>query len=279
MKNIKWSRFFIVVVGVFMCSACNGTVTREIRHSGFSLSNTTFICDSLTPKDDSDTSYKKLKYLGNTFAITEDGSVYELSLGQKYSNNQNCKKADFSLEVVSMLDNKVLKASDGNLYYASGQAGVAAYSLVTVNDNSYSIYQLLLGDGTNLKAITVDSGAGIYYVLKNDGNVYQYTITRPNIQADYQISSTNIVYDSKKYGNIIDFNYSSGAMSSIFLRTDSKFYRMKATNREECSKYADVSCKYEMAQDEALGTYYDKILGYNGSLLITTYGKEFTALG
>ena len=51
---------------------------------------------------------------------------------------------------------------------------------------------------------------------------------------------------------------------------------MKITNAEKCKKYADVACKYELQEDEVFETYKDKILTFNGSTLITTYGKTFS---
>ena len=93
--------------------------------------------------------------------------------------------------------------------------------------------------------------------------------------------------DFKKVGNgkyfnvrpensqfLIDFNY-NGSSTSTFVKTENSYYRMKVTNSEECSKYADVNCVYEMALDDKLTEEYDQILAYNGSTLITKYGKIF----
>lgn len=52
---------------------------------------------------------------------------------------------------------------------------------------------------------------------------------------------------------------------------------MQKTNEEECTKYADVACKYTMKKDETLTKYYKtepKILYYGPSILITTYKKN-----
>ena len=38
MKNIIKSTLFIVVVGL-MCTACQGDVTRDLRHEGYSIGN------------------------------------------------------------------------------------------------------------------------------------------------------------------------------------------------------------------------------------------------
>ena len=54
---------------------------------------------------------------------------------------------------------------------------------------------------------------------------------------------------------------------------------MMATNREECSKYIDVTCTYEMSLDKGLTDHQNRILGFSGSYLITTYGKQFNVTG
>ena len=50
---------------------------------------------------------------------------------------------------------------------------------------------------------------------------------------------------------------------------------MQVTNSEECYKYADVACKYEMLKDEKLTEEKDRIMAYSGSTLITNYGRVF----
>ena len=49
MKN-KLLKLLMIIVLVTICTACNGSVTREIRHAGFSIGNK-FICDKFYPQD------------------------------------------------------------------------------------------------------------------------------------------------------------------------------------------------------------------------------------
>lgn len=275
MKN-KIRFVLLLVVVIFGCSACNGDITRGIRHAGFSVSGDDFVCEPLYPSDADDNNYEKIKYLDSSFAVTDEGNVYELSMGQKFSNDKNCKKAKYDLGVVAIFDNKIVKADNGKYYYIVSQNNAAAYSEVTVNDNAYEIYNLLLADSTILKVVTIDQSNGIYYVLKNDGNVYKYIITRASSQEAYSIASTAIVYNKGDFGGaIVDFN-EAGEHPSTFIKTSNAIYRMQATNKEKCSKYADVVCKYKLKKDATLTEYNDKLLAYNGSLLITDYGKIFS---
>ena len=68
----------------------------------------------------------------------------------------------------------------------------------------------------------------------------------------------------------------AGEHPSTFIKTSNAIYRMQATNKEKCSKYADVVCKYKLKKDATLTEYNDKLLAYNGSLLITDYGRVFS---
>lgn len=264
----------LILFIAFFCAGCdiiNSGTTRDIRHSGFSLSNAEFECPSLLPSDDG---YEKIKYLTGTTAITTDGSIYLLSFGQKYSNNLNCMKADFKPKVVSIFDNKVFKADDGNIYYLVSSGDAVAFSVVPESDSNYAIYKIILDDEEVLKATTVNQDSNSYYVLKKDGSIYNYIVPKDN---GVSISSTSVVYSKNSYGgSIIDFNY-VGKAPGTFIRTNNQIFRMLSINREECSKYVDIECKYEMMLDEGLTKHNDKILGFSGSFLITTYGKEFSA--
>ena len=120
MKN-KIRFFLLLVVVIFGCSACNGDITRGIRHAGFSVSGDDFVCEPLYPSDADDNNYEKIKYLDSSFAVTDEGNVYELSMGQKFSNDKNCKKAKYDLGVVAIFDNKIVKADNGKYYYIVSQ--------------------------------------------------------------------------------------------------------------------------------------------------------------
>ena len=47
-------------------------------------------------------------------------------------------------------------------------------------------------------------------------------------------------------------------------------------NEEECSKYVDVPCEYEIGVDTTLTENLDRIVIYNGKKLFTNYGRIFT---
>ena len=270
-KIVLFSLLFLIV---FLCSACNGSVTRDIRHAGFSVSNK-FICDDFYPSNKDDTSYKKIKYLTSNNIIDRDGYIYEISLDQVYSNKMNCKKANTDIIVNAVFDNKIVKGKNNKYYYLTEGNNISSYSLVPETDNSYELYNLLLKDEDVLKVITADNSKGIYYVLKSDGSVYSYTINRANYNSPLKVVNKVIVYDRYDYkSRIIDFNY-SGEAASTYVKTETDVYRMKVVN-EECKKYADVTCNYKMTKDEMFEKYYNRIIAFNGNVLITDYKQVFT---
>ena len=272
--------FLIVFMFVIVfCSGCEGDITRSLRYEGFSVGGD-FSCDEFMPEDKDDTSYKKIRYLTSSSIISEDGELYEISLGQKYANNSNCKKADTDLDVVSLFDDKVFKSSDGKYYYLKddGTRG-EKYTEVASNDSDYPIIDLLLKQTGTYKVNTVDSKAGIYYALKNDGNVYSYKVVQADRNTPPAIESMTMVYNKNDFsGSIIDFNYYGENSGSTFVMSDSKAFKMYVKNEKECTKYADVACKFEMREFESYTENKDYILAYNGSLLITTYGKTFNVI-
>lgn len=274
MKNkLKVFGLFLgVVLFVSGCDFFYADTTRDIRHSGYSVSNAEFECPPLLP---SDAGYEKIKFFSNIYAITTDGKFYTLSLSKKYTNDLNCKIPDnfASKSITAIMDNKIVKTSDDRLYYISGDG--VAYTEVPTSDSNYDIYKTLLSDSSVLKVVTVDSSNGYYYVLKSDGNVYNIVVIKENGVAS-QISSS-VVYGKSNYGgNIVDFNF-AGDSSATYVRTETQIFRMMAQNKEDCTKYADVTCKYEMELDEGLSEHLDEIIGFSGNFLITDYGKEFSA--
>ena len=265
---------FSLLLGMmaFICTACDGDVTRALRHDGFSVGGD-IVCEAFIGENATET----VKYLTSKHIITTSGRIYELSLGQQYSSKSNCRVADTNLRVEAIMDDIIVRGSDGKYYYLTNQNnGGGSYLEVTEDDNNYVIYDILLKPTDTIKVVTVDSRSGTYYALKSDGNVYEITISKKDSGGTFEVSGTNIIYSQSDYGGAIkDFGY-HGENGATYVRTATSVYRFRAVNIEECSKYADVTCDYQMVEAASFGEYGDYILAYNGSLLITTYGKTFT---
>ncbi|MBQ3297503.1 MAG: hypothetical protein IJG97_01720 [Bacilli bacterium] len=273
MKN-KVLKILMIIVLVTVCTACNGSITREIRHAGFSISKK-FICDKFYPQDKDDTSYLRIRYFTENHLIDQNGKIYEISLQQSYQSGENCKEADTAITVKTIFDDKIIKGTDDKYYYLIGQNNVSSYSEIPKTDNSYDIYNLLLKDVDTIKVVTADSSAGEYYLLKTDGNVYSYVITKKDYNSAPVVTSVSTVYNKNDFDSkIIDFNYAGNSLAT-FIKTENKVYRMRITNSSECKKYADIECKYKMEEDSLFEEYKDRIIVYNGSSLITDYKQVF----
>ena len=276
----KKIRYFIIILMLFMVTGCkNGEVTRGIRHAGFIINSEEFNCSEFMPKDEEDTNYTRIWYYNGTKLITANGIIYDVAIGGKFSSSvggkESCKKSNFTKKVTAILDDKIIRADDGRLYYLVANGNAAAYTAVTAADSSYALYQILFKDPATIKIITVDSNAGIYYLLKRDGNVYKYVITKSDHNQPPVLVDSPIVYSKGTYGAILDFNYSLSEMGGNFIRTNTSIHRNIATNFETCSQYADIQCHYEMKQDVELIKYMNDVIVYNGTTIITTYGTIF----
>ena len=274
---MKKNNLKLIVLGVFVllfCTACDGDITRAIRHDGFSIGSKVK-CDLFFTEESA--LVNKIKFFTGTHIIHDSGRIYELSIAQAYSSGQNCRDSGQSIIVKAIMDNNIVKGADGGYYYLNGSGQVTPYSKIPETDNNYQIYNLLLQDPQVVKVVTADSSNGLYYVLKTTGDVYGVSITKPDRNLPAQVSGTTIVYSKSKFGaNIEDFHY-AGNSSATYVKTTNSMFRMKASNYKECSKYADIQCEYVMQESEEYYKYKDRMVAYNGSTLITDYGLTFTA--
>ena len=278
MKKIKI--ILLLVISSLLLTACTGDITRNIRKAGYSVSDAEFKCGLLTPGKDKveGKDYENIKFLSSSYAITTAGNVYELSLGGLFSNNMNCRKAP-KVQASAIMDNSVIRDKDGKYYYLKQEGnGSLPYQEVTRDDKNFQLYNMLLKDPEVIKVATINSNAYNYYVLKSDGNVYNYMFEEVGERnKTIKFRSGSIIYAKSRFGNspIIDFNY-AGDSTTTYFRTEQEIYRYSITNEEECSKYVDVPCKYELQKDEKLTEYKEHFLGYGGSIILTDYGKVFT---
>lgn len=267
----------MIILGVFVlmfCTACNGNVTRSIRHDGFAVSNK-IKCEKFFSEGSA--VYKNVKFFTGSHLIDQTGRIYELSLGQPYSDGTNCRDSGKSIIVQSIMDNNVVRGADGGFYYLNGSGQTLPYTKIAETDNNYAIYNLLLSDPQVIKVVTADSNAGLYYVLKSSGDVFGITVSKADRNSPPAITGTTTVFNKVEYGSTIeDFNY-AGNSSATYVKTASSLFRMKASNEKECTKYADIACQYTMLESEEYINYKDRVVVFNGSTLITDYGQVFAA--
>lgn len=273
MKKLIYIIFCLFIL--VCCTGCgNSETNRDIRKAGLSISNEKFSCDILTPKADEE--YAAIKYLGDNYAISTTGVIYEISFGKMFSNNEYCRAAKTEKKVVSIIGDIVFKADDNLIYYLTSGNDRERYAEVTTEDRNYNTYKFFFNDNTILKVQQVEDST--YYVLKDDGNIYKYVLLQNN--QGVELVSSEKVYSTESYGSmILDFNYSGENSPSTFIRTENEYYRVVITNEEKCSKYVDIACQYDFQKDDKLTKHYDKIIAFNGKKLITDYFKIFNVDG
>ena len=94
---------FILSISVFILilTGCNGTVTKDLRHAGYNLSQTKLTCSDLIPKNEKEEAPKQISYMNGDMAITTDGEIYEMTFDKAYSNDENCRKASTDIIVTA----------------------------------------------------------------------------------------------------------------------------------------------------------------------------------
>ena len=275
MKN-KIRLISVLLVVCLVITGCNGTVTRDIRKDGYAVSDGKFVCGFFDNTSEDKAVHEKIRYLLGDYIISERGNIYEISLGGLYSNNMNCRKGKtLGTKVSAVLDQSVIRGADGYYYYLASENSASSYTRISNSDENYEIYNLLLGDRSVLKAITVNSSINSYYVLKTNGEIYNYIIEKKKDSEKYELRSYNVI-NKGEYGKIIDFYY-AGESLSTFYRTNDSIYTYKVKNAEKCNTYVDIPCQYDLDKDVVLNQYKDRIIGFNGVTLITDYGRVFNA--
>ncbi|MBQ6477485.1 MAG: hypothetical protein IJI43_03530 [Bacilli bacterium] len=272
-------KLLIILLLLIICTGCDGNATRTIRKSGFVVSGNKFVCNTLTGVNSMFSDKKqveKIKFLDQDVAISENGNVYELFFNGLFSNKMNCKKAMSGVKITSMIDNEVLRDVDGKYYYLNSNDNTIKFSEVPVEDDKLAIYNSILGDGHVVKAMVANANINSYYVLRDDGNIYNYVVKLNDNTKRYVVNSKIVHKQSEFDGKIIDFK-DYGESSNTYFRTNKSIYRMINTNANECNKFVDVTCKYKLGQDKSLTKIENRIIGYGGNILITDYGKVFTA--
>ena len=203
MKKKNYLLIFMIVVISFICSGCNGDVTRALREDGFTYNDKDFKCSAFFPANKEDIAYEKVKFFTDAYFVNEDGKLYEINLSTPFASLENCKDAQVTFSIKAIMDDKIAKGFDNKYYSLVGDSKVPKYSEITSSDNNYSTYHILLQQDDVVKVITVDQSNGIYYILRTDGNVYSYTIKKGDRNTAPTVTSSSIAYNQNDFGERI----------------------------------------------------------------------------
>ena len=245
MRKIK---MILILLISFILTGCKGDDIRNFRSVGYDLSGVSFNCKFTSG----------FKYLGDGFAVGNDDKLYLLSFDLIFLNKNNCKLLNDNLKVSSIYNN-YLKMTDGKIYEIKDN------KLILVSSFDKKNVSNILNDINFIKALEYGN---YVYVLKTDGNVYEYLMKQDDLKTTF--IQNRIIFNNNQYGKIVDFGYYDNEI--IYIKSENKYYTNQITN-PECLKYADVDCIYQIKDDKYLNKYRNKVFGYNGGKLILKDGK------
>lgn len=188
--------------------------------------------------------FNDIKHTFNNDLIINNGYLYITNMNMIYSNEQNCKKMS-DINISKVIDN----------YFIAPDKTIYTYDSTS---NSLKVYQsngrvpaYLLEDNI-VMATNYENDSYKYYVLKNDGKIYNVIFDRKfdfGSASYYYITTSEEVLISYEDEVIKSFNTTIDKID--FVVTDKGIYTNKITN-PECNNYADVDCIYELVKNETL---------------------------
>lgn len=221
---------------------------------GFRLQD--FKCDEI--KD------KEIIYFNHDILVLSDYKIYEvlLSNDKLYSNNQQCKKVDTGDIKIDGLfvayESAYFKSNDSFYSFMTTAYNNKEFRKIDEFDITKSIIVMITN---NHSIIGVDNN-NIYYTIK-DGNIYKVSLTN----YPYEIKSEEIIISKDEYGYIKSADMSRNVDLQITqLITDRGIYTLKKKKDQDCEKYVDVSCEYELVLSD-IYSKYSKDIRYMGNRL------------
>jgi len=180
----------------------------------------------------------------NGLYLTYDNELYTINEQQKFSNEKNCKKVSETL-----IHNSINVG--GMLGLVDVQNHIYTYDIMNYNINEEKSANGVVKKFASQKNYIKVEGR---FALNNDGiiDTYNYDV--------FRLEDKKIFFENEK---IIDFMLDSSQNNIIVAKTDKSYYVRKKINKDECNKYADIECKYELVKDEYLSKNYNRISIFN----------------
>lgn len=256
---------------------CDYNGTEDCYSMYFTTDN--FKCDALD-------SHEIIRINNNNTMILDDYSIYDISIGNLYSNNQNCKIREIDVDIKEIKDNYII-ATNNKIYELYSE------SLYEMQNNLKK--QLLLEDDilnvfyTEAKVVTSgpsEKENSTAMVLKSDG-VYRQYYTRSydnkkfEWPSKYKFNKEELIISTEEFGNIqyIEIDKSVSLIDGGYYEfddykvgtviSDKGFYYLKEIKTDECINYIDVTCEVELKQSEIVKKFMKdiKYIGKNITVL------------
>ena len=214
------------------------------------------------------------------YLITSDYKIYDITMGyidnnktkRLFSNNQQCIEHKIDLKI----DDITFDNSEGRLLHSNNKCFVDLefknnYCESTYYDNVLrrNKYSYIEEKGNPYSTNYYEERS--YVALKN-GEIHLLKMRNTYSNNSYKTISDNILIKKDKYGNIKFINNMYELVTqegkvkisrNARVFTDKGLYTAHATNEEECTKYSDIECNYELKlsekREKLRNSYKDKI--------------------
>lgn len=197
-----------------------------------------------------------IKLLTSDRLITKDNEIYDISFDKLFSNNQNCKKIETNINISNIRDGFIF--SKDNKFYI-----ISDFEEVGITDR----LQIYLLDKNIIKIIESDydeiNGKINLLVFKNN-NIYKqtYNLNLANGNRIITFENEELYKSLEEYGNIkhitfephlytnSDKNIQLWKSTIKTIISDKGYYYLNEVKTDECTKYVDIECEFELKESE-----------------------------
>lgn len=253
--SVATALYVILVFAVVIIDAKHASDLKNIhvREVG------SFVCDN----------FNNIQNTFNEGFVVNNGNLYTINTTLKFSNEQNCKKIS-DLNVTNIVDS----------YFIVDNSKVYTFDNDTIDLKEYEsngrIPTYLMSNNIIMSYKYSSGNEYNYYVLKNDGKIYNISFKRDyHFEKGVGTYTYDVISESihHEYPNEIikSFTVSNNEITSI--TTNKGVYEKSITNLE-CTQYADVDCTYSLQKNEYFVESIDNVSYVNVNDHITYITKE-----
>lgn len=197
-----------------------------------------------------------IKLLTSDRLITKDNEIYDISFDKLFSNNQNCKKIETNINISNIRDGFIF-SKDNKFYNISDfeEVGIADYLQIYLLDKN--IIKIIESDYDEI------NGKINLLVFKNN-NIYKqtYNLNLANGNRIITFENEELYKSLEEYGNIkhitfephlytnSDKNIQLWKSTIKTIISDKGYYYLNEVKTDECTKYVDIECEFELKESE-----------------------------
>ncbi len=198
-----------------------------------------------------------IKLLTSDRLITKDNEIYDISFDKLFSNNQNCKKIETNINISNIRDGFIF-SKDNKFYNISDfeEVGIADYLQIYLLDKN--IIKIIESDYDEI------NGKINLLVFKNN-NIYKQTYNITNGENGFNkitFEKEELYKSLEEYGNIkhitfephlytnSDKNIQLWKSTIKTIISDKGYYYLNEVKTDECTKYVDIECEFELKESE-----------------------------